>query len=67
MKTEFLRNFIKLTKHKSFSELAKDLSISQSTLSHQILQLESELGVTLIERTTKTFKTTEEGKIVLDI
>ena len=66
MKTEFLRNFIKLTQYESFSELANDLNISQSTLSHQISQLESELGVTLIERTTKTFKVSEAGKIMLD-
>ncbi|TFG18940.1 MAG: LysR family transcriptional regulator, partial [Promethearchaeota archaeon] len=44
MNIEFLRNFISLTKYQSFSELAKDLSISQSTLSHQISQLEKELG-----------------------
>ncbi|TFG19599.1 MAG: LysR family transcriptional regulator [Promethearchaeota archaeon] len=46
--------------------LASDLSISQSTISHQISQLESELGTKLIERTTKTFKITEVGKILLD-
>ena len=66
MKTQFLRNFIELTKQKSFSKLAKDLSISQSTLSHQISQLENELGVNLIERTTKTFKITEAGNSNID-
>ena len=66
MRTQFLRNFIELTKRKSFSMLANELSISQSTLSHQISQLESELGAKLIERTTKTFKITEVGKILLD-
>jgi len=63
---EFLRNFISLTKYQSFSDLAKDLSISQSTLSHQITQLEKELGVKLIDRTTRTFKLTSEGAILLD-
>ena len=63
---EFLRNFISLTKYQSFSDLAKDLSISQSTLSHQITQLEKELGVKLIDRTTRTFKLTPEGAILLD-
>jgi DNA-binding transcriptional LysR family regulator len=63
---EFLRNFVKLTQYKSFSELAKDLSISQSTLSHQISQLESEFGnIKLIDRTTRSFILTEEGKILL--
>lgn len=66
MNIEFLRNFINLIKYESFSGLAKDLSISQSTLSHQISQLEEELGVKLINRTTRKFKLTEEGTIFLD-
>ncbi|MFX1340319.1 MAG: LysR substrate-binding domain-containing protein [Promethearchaeota archaeon] len=65
MNIEFLRNFIKLIKYESFSGLAKDLSISQSTLSHQISQLEEELGVKLIDRTTRKFNLTSEGKIFL--
>lgn len=67
MNIEFLRNFISLTKYQSFSELAKDLSISQSTLSHQISQLEKELDdIILIDRTTRKFKLTEQGKIFLN-
>ncbi|MFX0032875.1 MAG: LysR substrate-binding domain-containing protein [Candidatus Hermodarchaeota archaeon] len=66
MNIEYLRNFIKLTQYKSFSELAKDLPISQSTLSHQISQLEKDFGVILIERTTKKFDLTEAGQILLN-
>ena len=67
MNIEFLRNFISLTKYQSFSELSKELSISQSTLSHQISQLEKELGgITLIDRSTRKFDITQEGKIFLD-
>lgn len=59
-----MRNFIKLIKYQSFSDLARDLSISQSTLSHQISQLEKELGgITLIDRSTRKFEITQEGKI----
>ena len=66
MNIEFLRNFVKLTQYKSFSELAKDLSVSQSTLSHQISQLEKEFGnIKLIDRTTRSFELTEEGEILL--
>ncbi len=65
MNIEYLRNFIKLTQYKSFSELAKDIPISQSTLSHQISQLEKDFGVLLIERTTKKFEIPEAGIILL--
>ena len=66
MKVEYLRNFIKLANYKSFSELALDIPISQSTISHQISQLEKLFGVTLINRSTKKFEITEAGKILLD-
>jgi DNA-binding transcriptional LysR family regulator len=65
MHVEYLRNFIKLVKYKSFTALAQDLPISQSTLSNQISQLEKDFGVTLIERTTKKFEVTEAGQVVL--
>lgn len=66
MNIEYLRNFIKLTQHKSFSKLAEELPISQSTLSHQISQLEKDFGgVVLIDRTTKKFELTKEGDLLL--
>ncbi len=66
MQIEYLRNFIKLVNYKSFSELARDLPISQSTISHQISQLEKDFGVILINRSTKKFEITEAGKTLLD-
>ncbi len=67
MKIEYIRNFIKLYEYHNFSELAKALEISQSTLSHQIAQIEKQLGdIKLIHRTTRKFELTEEGKIFLD-
>ncbi|MFX1419743.1 MAG: LysR substrate-binding domain-containing protein [Promethearchaeota archaeon] len=67
MNLEFLRNFIKLTQYKSFSNLAKELPISQSTLSHQISQLEKNFGgVVLIDRSTKRFELTKAGKLLLE-
>ncbi|MEJ2250282.1 MAG: LysR family transcriptional regulator [Candidatus Lokiarchaeota archaeon] len=66
MNIEYLRNFVKLAEYKSFSELSKDLSISQSTLSHRIAQIEHEFGdIVLINRTTKSFELTELGNICL--
>ena len=66
MNIEYLRNFIKLTQYKSFSKLARLIPISQSTLSHQISQLEKDFGeVVLIDRTTKKFELTKAGKLLL--
>jgi len=63
---EYLRNFIKLTQFKSFSKLANELPISQSTLSHQLSQLEKDFGgVVLIDRTTKKFELTKAGVLLL--
>ena len=66
MNIEYLRNFIKLANYKSFTELARDIPISQSTISHQISQLEKDFGVILINRSTKKFEITEAGKILLN-
>ncbi len=67
MNIEYLRNFIKLIQYKSFSKLANELPISQSTLSHQISQLEKDFGgVMLIDRTTKKFELTKPGKLFLE-
>ncbi|MCK4380284.1 MAG: LysR family transcriptional regulator [Candidatus Lokiarchaeota archaeon] len=66
MNIEYLRNFIKLTQFKSFSKLANELPISQSTLSHQLSQLEKDFGgVLLIDRTTKKFELTKAGDLLL--
>lgn len=67
MNIEYIRNFVQLTQYRSFSDLANDLSISQSTLSHRISQLEEELGnIKLINRTTKKFELTDKGELFLD-
>jgi DNA-binding transcriptional LysR family regulator len=55
-----------LTRYKSFSRLARELPLSQSTLSHQISQLEKEFGgVVLIDRSTKKFELTKAGTLLL--
>lgn len=55
-----------LTQYKSFSRLARELPLSQSTLSHQISQLEKDFGgVVLIDRSTKKFELTKAGTLFL--
>lgn len=46
----------------SFSQAAKELFISQSTLSQQIQQLENEVGVILLERNTRKVTLSEYGQ-----
>ena len=66
MNIEYLRNFIMLTQYKSFSRLARELPLSQSTLSHQISKLEKDFGgVVLIDRSTKKFELTKAGTLFL--
>ena len=66
MNIEYLRNFIMLTQYKSFSRLAMELPLSQSTLSHQISKLEKDFGgVVLIDRSTKKFELTKAGTLFL--
>ncbi|MHA2180275.1 MAG: LysR substrate-binding domain-containing protein [Promethearchaeota archaeon] len=66
MNIEYLRNFILLTQYKSFSKLARELPLSQSTLSHQISQLEKNFKVILIDRSTKKFELTKAGILLLE-
>lgn len=46
-----------------FSHAAKHLGLSNGLISRRITQLESELGVTLIKRTTRQFQLTPEGEL----
>lgn len=62
---EAMRLFQRLAERGNFSAAARDLKIKQSTASKWLAELEAELGVTLIERTTRALHLTEGGKKVL--
>lgn len=62
METSFLNEFLVLEETNSFSKAAKQLQISQATLSRHIQQLESEFDVVLFERTTQKIKLTPYGE-----
>lgn len=63
MRLEYVRSFIGVVNYKSFSLAAKYLYLSQPTISTHIKQLESELGVQLLVRSTKDILLSEEGRV----
>ena len=63
MRLDYIKSFIGVVNYKSFSLAAKYLFLSQPTISTHIKQLEAELGVQLLVRSTKDVLLSEEGKI----
>ena len=61
MEIRQLKYFVKLAETLNFSTAAKELFITQSTLSHQILQLENELQQPLFLRNSHEVSLTEAG------
>lgn len=58
-----IESFLSVVKHKSFSKAAKDLYLTQPTISNNIQALEKELNTTLLNRTSKTITLTDSGKL----
>ncbi|MEF9916007.1 MAG: selenium metabolism-associated LysR family transcriptional regulator [Lachnospiraceae bacterium] len=61
MNLEQIKTFICVVNHKSFSKAAKELFLSQPTISTHIKSLEEELEVQLLVRSTKDVVLTEVG------
>ncbi len=61
-----LESFIQVSTLKSFSKAAEQLYLTQPTISAHISQLEKELGVDLLNRTTKNIALTPNGKKLFD-
>lgn len=65
MELRQLKYFVKVAETLNFSEAAKALCITQSTLSQQIKQFEEELGTQLLIRSSHNVKLTEAGEFIL--
>ena len=65
MELRHLRYFVALAEYLSFTKAADRVHVTQSTLSHQIRQLEDEVGQPLFDRIGKKVVTTEAGELFL--
>ena len=65
MRLSQLKFLVELKKHKTISEAAQSLYISQPSLSTAIKELEEELGFNIIERSNKGIQFTKRGELVL--
>ena len=61
-----LNTFVRVAGRGSFSAVARELNTSQPVISRQIAALEDQLGVRLIQRTTRRLSLTEDGQVFLD-
>lgn len=64
MELRHVRYFDAVAETLNFTRAAQRLHVTQSTLSHQIRQMEEELGVALFDRIGKRVRMTEAGEIL---
>ncbi|MBR0554657.1 LysR family transcriptional regulator [Ciceribacter sp. L1K23] len=60
-----LKVFVAVATHRSFRKAADEMGVSPSTLSHTMRSLETDLGVRLLNRTTRSVAVTEAGERLL--
>lgn len=58
--------FLAVARERSFTKSAAKLGIAQSTLSHTIKRLETDMGIRLLTRTTRSVSLTEAGQRLFD-
>ncbi|HEY2137263.1 MAG TPA: LysR family transcriptional regulator [Xanthobacteraceae bacterium] len=61
-KLESLKTFTTVVRHASFSAAARELRLSRQAVSKYVIDLEQELGVQLLVRTTRSVAPTENGQ-----
>lgn len=60
---DVMRLFVRIVERGSFAEAARDLRVPRPTATHAIQRLEADLGVRLLERTTRTVRPTLDGAL----
>src|SRR5262245_8063555 len=57
-----IRAFTRVVQHGSFAAAAREMQLSRSVVSKYVIELEQELGVQLLSRTTRSVTPTENGQ-----
>lgn len=60
---DVMRLFVRIVERGSFAQAARDLQVPRPTATHAIQQLEADLGVRLLERTTRNVRPTLDGAL----
>src|SRR4029434_2052164 len=66
MDLRHLRTFVAVAEQRHFARAASLCNLSQPAVSHQIAQLESELGTTLLNRAARRVSLTVAGEVFLE-
>ncbi|GAA2827169.1 LysR family glycine cleavage system transcriptional activator [Aminobacter aminovorans] len=64
--TRALRTLAAAGKHLNFTRAADELGLTPAAVSHQIKEIEDQLGVVLFTRTSRTIRLTEAGSALVD-
>ncbi len=60
---DVMRLFVRIVERGSFAQAARDLQIPRPTATHAVQRLEEDLGVRLLERTTRNVRPTLDGAL----
>jgi DNA-binding transcriptional LysR family regulator len=66
VESKALRYYVAVAEELSFSRAAERLSVAAPVLSRAVSQLEAQIGVRLLERTTRSVRMTEAGRALLE-
>ena len=64
--TRALRTLAAAGRHLNFTRAADELGLTPAAVSHQIKEIEDQIGVTLFARTSRTIRLTEAGAVLLE-